>query len=143
MLCRVDPLVVKSECRRMRRNQSRRVLPEEATRRQKQLSSRLLLQAGGKSCVAFKFPPSTGSTERAIRRYRGREQSSSLHLLSRGEKSMAAPTRMVWRAIVDLTSQPPGTSAGCGSRRRVRRTDCLAFSDCKVKTEKTVCLHCS
>ena len=52
---------------------------------------------------------------KATRRYRGREQSSSLHLLSRGEKSMAAPTRVVCRASVDLTSQPPGTAAGCGS----------------------------
>ena len=193
MLCRVDPLVVESKSRCMRKNHSLRVPQEEAARRQKQLSSRhllqaggrgcvaskfppitdstgraprcrrgrkqvsslLLLQAGGQSCVAFKFPPITGSTEEATRRRRGerrkqvspqlllqaggqscatfnfpsitgstekttlgrrgRKRSSSLHLLSRGEKSIAAPTRVVCRASVDLSSQPPGTAAGCGS----------------------------
>ena len=32
---------------------------------------------------------------------------------------MAAPTRVVCRAIVDLTSQPPGTSAGCEEEEEV------------------------
>ena len=60
-------------------------------------------------------PSIPGSPGKATLSRRGREQSSSRCLLSRGEKSMAAPTRVVCRARVDLTSQPPGTAAGCGS----------------------------
>ena len=60
-------------------------------------------------------PSIPGSTGKATLRRQGREQSSSRGLLSRGEKSMAAPTRVVCRANVDRTSQPPGTAAGCGS----------------------------
>ena len=60
-------------------------------------------------------PSIPGSTGKATLSRRGREQSSSRCLLSRGEKSMAAPTRVVCRANVDWTSQPPGTAAGCGS----------------------------
>ena len=61
MLCRVDPLVIVSRSRCMRRNQSRRVPHEEAARRQEQLSSRHLLQAGGQGCVRrFQISPDHG-----------------------------------------------------------------------------------
>ena len=72
----------------MRRNQSQRVPRERVTHRQKQLSSLHLLQAGGQSCVAFKFPPITGSTEEATRRRE--KQLPSLLLLQAGEQSCAA-----------------------------------------------------
>ena len=87
MLCRVDPLVVVLKSRCMRKDHSRRVPQEEAARRQEQLSSRHLLQAGGQGCVAFKFHPITGSTGRATRRRGRRKQLSSRHLLQAGGQS--------------------------------------------------------
>ena len=61
MLCRVDPLVVVPKSRCMRKNHSRRVPHEEAARRQEQLSSRHLLQAGGQGCVRrFQISPDHG-----------------------------------------------------------------------------------
>ena len=61
MLCRVDPLVVVPKSRCMRKNHSRRVPHEEAARRQEQISSRHLLQAGGQGCVRrFQISPDHG-----------------------------------------------------------------------------------
>ena len=61
MLCRVDPLVVVLKSRCMRKDHSRRVPQEEAARRQEQLSSRHLLQAGGQGCVRrFQISPDHG-----------------------------------------------------------------------------------
>ena len=61
MLCRVDPLVVVPKSRCMRKDHLRRVPQEEAARRQEQLSSRHLLQAGGQGCVRrFQISPGHG-----------------------------------------------------------------------------------
>ena len=96
MLCRVDPLVVESKCRCMRRNQSQQVPRKEATcQGRKQLSSRHLLQAGGQSYVAFTFPPIMDSTEEATRHHQG--ESSCRHCIWQEDRALSlANFYQVW-----------------------------------------------